>query len=209
MAGNKYFRILLYPDDVSMQYARDLIESGEILCAWILHDRDYKRDDTGNIIELAKPHIHVLYKSQGQTSCSKVAELFQIAENYVKVANDYEAFLLYLVHYNNPDKAQYDVDEVHGFLKKKLINLLSDVIGGEAVASINLWLQDQKEIVTLNKLFSWICENNLYGYFRSNAYIFNKLREEHNSIILKSMDPDHAKVISSVLGNDIKVKVVD
>ena len=74
--------------------------------AYCLHDSDV--NDEG---ELKKPHIHWVGRGDPRT-LSAVAKFLGLKENEVELGKNFKALIQYLIHLNNPEKAQYSIEDV-------------------------------------------------------------------------------------------------
>lgn len=75
----------------------------------IKHDKDYN-EDNGEYVE---PHTHLLIFYNSPSRISTVANLLGVAPNFIEVVNNKTAMLKYLTHINDPNKYQYDYNEVY------------------------------------------------------------------------------------------------
>ena len=89
---------------------------------WIKHDRDFYGDapeDAENPHEpgeLKAPHIHLLFTFNSSRDLSTVRNYFQefpelVENSYEKIVNAHGSER-YLIHADNPEKAQYKIEEV-------------------------------------------------------------------------------------------------
>lgn len=183
MSNNNRSRVFildLYPnEDETHRNALDhIIKNYEY--AYIVHDKDYDKE-TG---ELLKPHTHCVLKFANARSLKSVADELEITSNYIRKANSYESSLLYLIHYRNDDKHKYDLDEVQGPLKKKLIRLIKNENKDDeddVISEIIGYIDSYINILTIRKLSEWIAKNGYWPYFRRNAYIIKTIVDEHNN----------------------------
>lgn len=123
------FMFVLYPE--SQQPAIDYIQANWP-CAWALHDKDthteqefldYGKHHDGNcpdwqIGDLKKPHYHFVVKFKNARYITGVAKEIrkhsEINDAAIKKCyNLYKAYV-YLWHQNDPDKFQYDPEQVVG-----------------------------------------------------------------------------------------------
>ena len=103
----KVFTGTIYPDSESYVYS-DVLSSLNFFDEWafILHDKDVT--DSG---ELKKPHVHWVGRGDPRTvSC--VAKKLGLKENEVEHGRNFKSLIQYLVHKNDPDKFQYDWNEI-------------------------------------------------------------------------------------------------
>lgn len=91
-----------------------LIEKAELIknYALILHDKD--KDDNGNA---KKNHYHMLIKTLNPYTASSVNKWFdddEGANSLCELCNTPKRAFEYLIHKNNPEKFQYNIDEIEG-----------------------------------------------------------------------------------------------
>lgn len=170
--------LILYPqEDISHKNALDYIISNYSKYAYIKHDKDLL--DNG---ELKKEHYHVLVQFSNYRWRNAVAEELQITPNYLEKVRNLENSLKYLIHFNNADKFQYDVESVEGPLKQKLIGYINTTDKSESDKVIELldFLESQKGYVKLSDFLRYVCSINMYDIYRRSASTFIRLLEEHN-----------------------------
>lgn len=107
-----YFTFVAYPDSVPDNWS-DIIDNYHI--AWVcspLHDKDFNADGTPK-----KPHWHLMLAFDSV----KAPEQAQMIANAVRgtlvqIAHSPRALVRYMIHMDNPEKAQYDKRDirVHG-----------------------------------------------------------------------------------------------
>lgn len=104
----KVFSGVLYPDSQSYDCDSALAELPRRFSEWayILHDRDTLDDGSPK-----KAHIHWVGRGDAR-SVSAVAHFLGVRENDIEIGKNFTALLQYLIHQNDPDKAQYDPLEV-------------------------------------------------------------------------------------------------
>lgn len=68
---------------------------------------DHEPDD-----EDGKEHTHFLLRANGTRTVAQVAEKLQIPGNYVQVVKKVVAFKRYLIHFDQPDKKQYSINDL-------------------------------------------------------------------------------------------------
>lgn len=172
--------LLLYPEDPLHQSALEKIKN-DYNYAYILHDKDCD-NDTG---EVKKSHYHVIVEYPNAKWNSAVANDLGITENYIQQCGNYELALEYLIHYNDIDKYQYDIDEVHGTLKKKLQRLLKndgkDEI--ERIDELLTFINESKKNISYLEFSKFCVEVGKWDVYRRSAIIFIKMIDEHNYYI--------------------------
>lgn len=99
---------IVYPESAPNDWMQLLDDAHVPAFISPLHDRD--RDNSGNV---KKPHYHVIIFYESLKSQRQAQELFEtingVGTEPVKAPR---AYTRYLCHLDNPEKAQYDVNEV-------------------------------------------------------------------------------------------------
>ena len=174
---NRTHLLMLYPEDESHMNALKKIEKSYDY-AYILHDKDC--DENGNI---KKPHYHVVIRFTNQKWNSSVAKELNIAENYLEEPRNFDNALMYLIHFNDEDKYQYNIDDVKGPLKKRLREKINcvDKTEGEKVFDLIDYIENQENIIKVTEFAKYCAINGYWAEFRRSGMIFCKMIEEHNS----------------------------
>ncbi len=124
------FCAVLYPEDETHAMALSLLAQGYKYAA-ILHDRDvYDADDTDDDALVGQPkkaHWHIIIKFPQARWNTAVSQELGITENYLQKCNSVDDYLVYMVHYELPHKAQYDKSEVFGTMDTDLARALAKV----------------------------------------------------------------------------------
>lgn len=170
--------LILYPnEDLDHKKALDYIINNYSKYAYINHDSDLL--DTG---ELKKEHTHVIISFTNYRWRNAIAQELNITPNYLEKVRNLENSLKYLIHFNNSDKYQYEVEKVQGTLKQKLISYINTTDKSESDKVLELldYLESQKGYVKLSSFIKYVCSNNLYDIYRRSATTFVKLLDEHN-----------------------------
>lgn len=175
------FCFVLYPDCESHMVALDtMCHSYDI--AYILHDKDVDSDGV-----LKKPHYHVVIRFKQPRWKSALAKEIGIEENYIEPTSSFNNALMYLIHFNDLDKYQYDVSLVKGNLKTKLNDILNSVdkSENEVVLEIMQFIADFPTLLNVTLLSKFCATVGYWSVYRRSAFIFIKLLEEHNVEILQ------------------------
>lgn len=170
--------LVLYPRECEdHKTALDYIIKNYSKYAYIEHDSDLS--DSG---ELKKPHTHIVIQFTNYRWRNAIAEELNITPNYLEKIRNLENSLKYLIHFNNTDKYQYDIEKVQGTLKSKLISYINTTDKSESDKVLELleYLESQKGFVRLSTFIKYVCANNMYDIYRRSATTFVKLLEEHN-----------------------------
>lgn len=171
--------LLLYPEDSSHMSAISYIEQNYSY-AYILHDKDINQE-TG---EIKKPHYHVIISFNSAKWRSALSKELNISENYIQNCNNYEKALEYLIHYNEELKHQYDIGEVKGNLKQKLVNFLARDGRDENEKAFELigFIYNYNGYLSI-KEFSLHCASvGMWSEFRRSSSIYMRMIDEHNLI---------------------------
>lgn len=117
---NRTFSLILYEEDEKQMKALEYIRQNYKYAA-ILHTEDIIDKTTQ---EKKKAHYHVvLYIGKNPRNRDSIAKELEIAPNYIEGCNK-KKMLLYLIHYENPEKYQYTTDIVEGPLKNELEEII-------------------------------------------------------------------------------------
>lgn len=104
----RLFEMILYIDSKSYDINEVLKNiRGERYYAYSIHDSDL--DDTGHI---KKPHYHVIVRFDNARTCSGVAKLFGIPNNFVNHIRNERSYVRYLIHFDDKEKYQYREEDI-------------------------------------------------------------------------------------------------
>lgn len=81
---------------------------GDIVVYLINHDKD--TSETGEQVEA---HTHIYLEYVNPRKITTVANLLEVAVNFVEVVRNKKGYLRYLTHMDEKDKHRYDVNEVY------------------------------------------------------------------------------------------------
>lgn len=168
--------LLLYPDCESHAEAIKKIEQSYDY-AYILHDKD--SDDNG---EVKKAHWHVLLRFGQAVWNTAICKELGIEENYIEKPRSFDNALLYLVHFNDSDKFQYDPSEVKGSLSKRLLEKMNaqEKSEGEKVYELISFIRDYDGVLTVTCFAEYCAMNGYWSEFRRSGAIFVNIIKEHN-----------------------------
>lgn len=164
--------IVLWPDDESHILALDYIKHNFENYIYILHDRDIDENNKPK-----KSHYHVILRFNNQRNIFTIAKKLGIGENNFYEIKSFTGQLRYLIHFDDDDKFQYDVSDVHGTLymiSKFKQSLKSSQDETSEVSLIYEFIENSK-IDDLHILLDYVLENNLYSSFRRNYSMFKDL----------------------------------
>ena len=173
--------LLLYPDCGAHVEAVKKIEKSYDY-AMILHDKD--SDENG---ELKKPHWHIVLRFGQAVWSSAICKELGIEENYIEKPRSFDNALLYLVHFNDSDKYQYNPDEVKGTLAKRLREKMNsqEKSEGEKVSELIEYVMSYDGYLTVTGFAAYCAENGYWAEFRRSGSIFISIIREHNEMYEK------------------------
>ena len=177
---DRKFCAVLYPDDDSHREAIEKLKSGGYNFAAILHDKDVYEDGE-HAGELKKPHWHIVLRFKNAVWNTAIAKELGITANYLEACKDVDACLLYLVHFGNEEKAQYNYEEVFGPLRLKLATLLSDTDEGTRVLNIVEIIENSPGPIGYSELLKKAVAAGLYADLRRMGHLATCLVREHNT----------------------------
>lgn len=174
---DRKYCLLLYPDDPTHVNAMEYLRSSGTNYAACLHDKDLHKETD----EEKKPHWHVVIKSMNAMWNSAWQKKLGVKSNYIRVCQNLDGALRYLVHFDHPDKYQYDISEVEGPLKTRVAFLVADQDESTRVLSIVETISNSPGPVSYKEILLKVCKNGLYGDFRRLGNGVKYLIDEHNS----------------------------
>lgn len=197
MAKNEKYKsqnhmILLYPDNESHLEALAKIEKSYDYLG-IIHDRDYwtekdeKKDSKHKAGELKKKHIHIVIREKNQRWNTAICKELGIDTRFIENVSNFERSLQYLIHLNDSDKAEYNIEETFGTLQNRLIESINKAnkTEGEKVSELIEYIENQNEYITIKSFAKYCAINGYWAEFRRSGTIFCKMLEEHNSQFVK------------------------
>lgn len=160
MIKGRNWAFIVYPDSLPSNYEEIITNTGLPMAFSPLHDKDLNA--TG---EVKKPHYHVICYYDNTTT------LKNVMDNVCKPLNATRPFKLesmvgmyrYHIHYDNPEKAQYD-DRArvfyNGFDTSK-VDSLSYTEVGKLLKEIQSFIKEN-EIVEYSDLLDILLDNDYY-----------------------------------------------
>lgn len=172
---DRKWRLVLYPDDPSHVEAMSRLDSGGYKYIAILHNKDLEEDGSPK-----KDHWHVVVKFPSARYNSALAKELGITTNYIKDCKNLDGAVLYLVHHNDKDKAEYDPEECFGSLVPYLMKLLEDDCEDIRVLQIVKLIDSVPGRCSYREILIKCCNNGLYGELRRLGSGVTQLIKEHN-----------------------------
>jgi len=179
--------LLLYPDNEDHKKAFDkIIKSYDH--AGILHHKDYwtfddeKKNPDHKSGTLKKAHYHIILRFNQAVWSSAICKELGIQENYIENIKKFDNALQYLIHYNDNDKAQYDINDVFGNLKNRLVESINKIekSEGEKVVELIQFIREFEGRLPITVFAKYCAENGYWSEFRRSGAIFCKIIDEHN-----------------------------
>lgn len=168
------FAMVLYKDSTSYDYNKviNYIEKNYKYYAYIEHNED---------IDDKKEHTHVLMHFDNKRYNTGISKELNVPSNYIVHAN-LIPYLRYLIHFDDEDKKQYSIEEVHGPLSNKLKDIISKdkKTESEQVAEIMSYIFESNEFLYVTNVAQFVLNNGCYSAFRRNYLFFKDLVLEHN-----------------------------
>lgn len=169
---SKIFTLILYPlEDETHKKALEKIKK-EYDYIYIVHDRDVYENG-----ELKKSHTHVILRFHNSHWNTALSKDLEISENYIEASKSYKNNLLYLIHFNEPDKTHYEVSECKGNLVKDLKKYLHENSMQEEEKLLQL-LDIIDKCSSLRDIVEISIENGFYSDLRRNYSIIKDLFHE-------------------------------
>lgn len=170
------FSLVLYLDDFHHFFAMESLEKGGYQFSACLHDADLQADGS-----LVKPHFHYVVCFPRQKDLSALAKELDISEQYIEPVRNKVSAERYLIHADNPDKAQYDPSNLFGPLADSVrAHVCSGKTEEDKVKSLLCLLDSMPKPCSYRRFLTACCDANLYSVFRRMGFVLKELMDEHN-----------------------------
>ena len=194
MADSQKFRdrkfcAVLYPEDETHTTAIEKLKSGGYNFAAILHDKDVYEDGEHKG-ELKKPHWHVVVRFKNAVWNTAIAKELGIQPNYLEACANVDAALLYLVHFGNDEKFQYEYESVFGPLRVRLATLLAEPDEGSRVLSLIDIIDNAPGPLSYSELLKKAVAAGVYADLRRMGTFGVKILQEHNYECYRQLQPN-------------------
>lgn len=152
-----------------------------------LHDKDVNPDG-----EVKKEHYHIMIMYEGPHTLEQAQKIFDsIGAVKCKTVNSVRGQARYFLHMDNPEKAEYSINDVKclsGADFQELIQLPSDKYG---IIKDMIQFIEKNDVLSFSQLLLW-CSNNKEDWFRAlcdnSAYIIKEYLASREYTI-KNLDP--------------------
>lgn len=179
---DRKFVMVLYPEDAAHAAAMEKMKSGGYNFAAILHDKDKTEDGSPK-----KPHWHVVVRFKNACWNTAIAKELGISPNYLEACKDVDGALLYLVHFGNEDKFQYDYEAVFGPLRVRLATLLAEPDEGARVLTLVDIIENSPGFMSYSELLKKSVAAGVYSDLRRMGTLGVALVREHNDNVYKEL----------------------
>lgn len=172
------FAVELYPEWDNFEEILGNIVSMCEKYAYITHDKDFKEDGTQK-----KTHVHVFVRNKNGATVSAYSKRLGIEQRFLQPINDEKGFLRYLTHSDDPDKHQYNRDEIHSNFDLSYI-YRTEKNEGECV----LELLEFALTATKREVIQYAVRENLYDVLRRNWNIIMATKDEENHLRFRDIE---------------------
>ena len=176
------FMLVLYQDDEKYFDYINFIIDKEFLnknykYLGITHDKDI--DDEGKI---KKTHDHIVLYFDNPRTISSISKEMGLPPQYIEKYSSLKTALLYLIHFNQGDKVQYNCEDTFGDLKIQLKKYITNTPKEEEERVIQLLdlIDSYYKYTSYSKFLRDVCNNGLYDILRRNNYMFLKILDKRN-----------------------------
>lgn len=186
------FACVVYPESAPDNWQEILTRQFVPAFVSPLHDKDM---DPQN--QPKKPHFHVILMFDGVKTCEQAKSVFDaIGGVGCETVNSIRGYCRYLCHLDNPEKAQYNPDDVRSFCGADYLNVIGLATDKHKAIREMINFIDENNIVAYCDLmvyamderpdwFRVLCDNGTYvikEYIISHSWkIENKLKKECGS----------------------------
>ena len=176
----RLFSIILYEDSDSYDFKNVLFNiRANKYYAYILHNKD--KDNNG---QFKKSHYHIIIKLDNASTIEALAKKLGLASNYIQNIRNERAYIRYLIHFDDADKHQYDLQEIKcsRLYNRKVMKSFEDAETEEQIlCNINNFINNLKGKGVSNEDALFL----LIQYVNSNCYdtIYKRYRYEFQNML--------------------------
>lgn len=200
------FACVVYPESAPSDWLDTIAELKIPFMVSPLHDRDLNpsRLPDGNQ-EPKKPHYHVMACFDGNKTVEQVRTIFESFGGVgCEIVSSLRGYARYLCHLDNPEKAQYNIDDVKAFGgadfvtaiglptdKYKAISEMIEWCDSEGVEFYGILLNHAR--LHHSDWFRVLCDNGtlvMKEYLKSKRYERQQSEIEHYKAMCESVDSD-------------------
>lgn len=188
------FACVVYPESAPSNWLDTIAELKIPVFVSPLHDKDFNpKDPETGIAEPKKPHYHVMACYEGKKSLDQAkADFEKFGGVGCEVVSSLRGYARYLCHLDNPEKAQYSVDDVKAFGGADFVTAIGlPTDKYKAIREMIEWCKsedivlysDLLEFASVNRSdwFRVLCDNGtvvIMSYLKSRQYEKDKAEEQ-------------------------------
>ena len=167
-----HWDVLLYEDSTSYDCLDILYNLDSYFEQWayITHDMDVNADGS-----LKKPHIHLYGKVRNACTVTALAKKLLVPANDIAYVRNVKGCQRYLIHADNPEKAQYQIEEV--ISNFDIVKVLDEATESKRVTQIIEYITAERTSSVLN-VAMYAIENNCWSEFRRSYSIMKDIMNE-------------------------------
>lgn len=169
---SRFWSFIVYPESGVEGWIEELIQMGCVFAISPLHDKDITPEG-----ELKKAHYHVLLQFEGPTTYNNVKENIcdVVGGTIPKKVISMRGYYRYLTHMDNPEKAQYNPEDVkcYGGFKCELTTSEVTFIMACIVDDI-----EKENFIEFNQLINYYRAMGDYDRFEivsNHVFFFDKI----------------------------------
>lgn len=200
------FACVVYPESAPSDWLDTIAELKIPIMVSPLHDKDTNpsRLPNGNP-EPKKPHYHVMACFEGNKTVEQAKSIFeQFGGVGCEIVSSLRGYARYLCHLDNPEKAQYNIDDVKAFGgadfvtaiglptdKYKAIGEMMDWCVSENILSYSELLIHARTFHS--DWFRVLCDNGtmvMKEFLKSRKWELEQAEIQHKKSMLESVDSD-------------------
>lgn len=173
--------------------------------AYISHDKDV---DENNVPK--KPHTHLWVTYNNACTLTALAKRIGIEERFIQYAKDDKSRIRYLVHLDDPQKYQYNRDEIHSNTDLSFA-FRTEKNEGECV----LELVEMTRTLSSYDTIKYAVQNNMYDVLRRNWSIIKECKmditsAQHRKVYIAQKSSSAFKDIGRIFDeNGCEIIIVD
>lgn len=168
---SRYWSFIVYPDSIVENWENILEEMGLIFCVSPLHDKDI--NPTG---EVKKEHYHVLIEYEGPKTYRTIKEEIcdKIGATIPKKVESLRGYYRYLTHMDNPEKAQYKMEDIREYNGFKLDLTTTEIT--RIMQGICRYIEEKNitEYYELMNQYEYLGDNDYWEIASNHTYFFDK-----------------------------------
>ncbi len=189
---SKNFTISLYPENEKDILTLEYIKNNYNY-AYIIHNKD--TDDDGVV---KKEHIHTIIMFENAKEMKTVAKELNIEQNRIEKIKSLKYMIRYLIHLDQPEKAQYDIKEIKTNLKDIAKYFKTQSFEQQEMLKILEYIYSIDSYIYYYQVLEYVLNNNYYSTYRRAGTQITKIIDEHNKLFLykkksKKLEEDYIK----------------